>query len=75
MSSFLFLNTNHCLSVSIPKTVQIVAIGWVHPVLHDTGQFSFSRPGEVSLKQDKSVTFNSSRCFFIGLFDGLSAVL
>lgn len=65
MSSFLFSNTNHCLSVSIPKTVQIVAIGGVHPILHDTGQFPFSRPGEIPLKQDKSVTFNSSHCFFL----------
>lgn len=44
-----FFHTDHCLSVGIPEAVQIVAVGGVHAILHNTCQFPLPSPGEISL--------------------------
>lgn len=65
---FMSFHTNDCLSVSVPKAVQIVAVGRVHAILHHTSQFPLPCPGEISLKHTFVHVFVKYTVFYFIIF-------
>lgn len=64
----LLFHTNDCLSVSIPESVQIVAVGRVHSILHHASQFPLPCPGKISLEQNRLLNVPNLLVTFCNLF-------